>query len=300
MCNIGLFTWLPISRYNLPCIVRVTNGEHLHYVSVRMAETNLLKKYLPSLHSDLLEVVFVKFYLMTHYEAKLFNEINRVHSNNFYGENSFSTTDYIVRFEDMCEFYGFIEFCYTKLFYNIITNLEEKCGFIRINFKSVVPYIVKENIKYVPLIYFNFTDKNLTQQCVQIKDWSLAYLKFCCKVQDITANLYSSGFCRMINIDLIKRYFSPKTHFEEFWPDSFNKSQLINDNKEAKESSFWIRKSLVIASVTENTTIHNSKTPVIPLSMPVVTNVQEQKKNQMVYVYILITYIIMPGSIYNH
>ncbi|KAE9522802.1 hypothetical protein AGLY_016764 [Aphis glycines] len=277
----GVFTWLKISKYNIPAIVRVTNGERSHFVSVRMAETNILKKYLPSLHSDLLEVVFVKFYLMTHYEAKLFNEINRLHSNNFYGENSFSTSDYIVRFEDMYEFYEFIEFCYTKLFYHIIPDLEEKCGFLRINFKSVVPYIMKDSIKYIPLHCFDFIDKNLTQQYVKIEDWSLAYLKFCCKVQGITENLCSNESCKMISIDVIKNYFSPKSHFEEFWPDDFNKSQLINDNIEAKESSFWIRKSLVIATVTKNTTTHNSKTTVIPHSMSVITNVQELKKKQM-------------------
>jgi len=266
-----------------------------------MAETKVLKKYLPFLHSNLLELEFVKFYLMTQHEAKLFNEINREHSNNYYGENPFTTSDFIVSFDNICEFYEFIEFCYTKLFYNIIPDEQEKCGFVQMNFKTIFPYIRhKDNIKYIPLFYFNSLDKKITEQCVIIKDWGLAYLNFLCKVQGITENLYSSDFCRMINIDVIKRYLSPKPHFEEFWPETFNKSALINDAIEAKESGSWIRRPLIISSITENTTIHSSKTPVIPHSMPVITTVQEMKEKQMVYVYILIIYIIMLGSMYNH
>ena len=58
-----------------------------------------------------------------------------------------------------------------------------RCGFFRINGESVVPYTMKEGVKYVPLFYFEGETDHLKLKSDKVDGWDLAYLKFCCKVQ---------------------------------------------------------------------------------------------------------------------
>ena len=98
------------------------------------------------------------------------------------------------------------------------SNASDKCGFFRINRESVVPYTVKDTIKYVPLFYFEGETDHLKLKSDSVDSWDLAYLKFCCKVQGIRNELFAADTCRVVALDEIKGHFPSGTTFEDYWP----------------------------------------------------------------------------------
>ena len=98
------------------------------------------------------------------------------------------------------------------------SNASDKCGFFRINKESVVPYTVKDNIKYVPLFYFEGETDHLKLKSDKVEGWDLAYLKFCCKVQGIRNELFAADTCRVVALEEIKGHFPSGTTFEDYWP----------------------------------------------------------------------------------
>ncbi|XP_029345760.1 uncharacterized protein LOC115034126 [Acyrthosiphon pisum] len=283
----GRFSWKLIAGYHVPYIVRVINGEQLKFVSVRMAETQLLSNYLHYLHEDIYTCTSVRGYFITESEAKLLNNINKKHADHIYGKKVFfAGKDYVVRLEDVEEFYTFIEVCYKKLQCNITPGQREKCGFIRINSEFVVPYCIKDNQKYVPLFYFKGETDNLRHRAVQLKNWNLAYLKFCSKVQLIRNVLFASDSCTVASLDDIKNYYPPETNFEEYWPAKLVDTQLLINPKSTHVNppGSWIRAPPEVGPA-ENTIAHTSTAPAsLPPSMPVMMNTYQNEwpANQMV------------------
>ncbi|XP_050063438.1 uncharacterized protein LOC126552718 [Aphis gossypii] len=228
----GIFCWKSIAKYLISYIIFVMNVEELKIVSIRMAKTQLLSNYLHYLHADVYTFTSVRSNFITDSEAKILNEINIKHCDSIYGKDTFyAGKDYSVRLEDVHEFYTFIEVCYKKLQCDITPSRKEKCGFIRINSESVVPYCLKDGHKYVPLFYFEGETENLRHRVVNLENWNLAYLKFCNKVQGIRNELFASDTCTMTSLDDIKNYFPPGTHLEEYWPAKVIDTQLLTNRK---------------------------------------------------------------------
>lgn len=210
----GRFGWVTMGKiYHVPYLFR--NGEK--YCAVRMVETKLLKKYLSYLHSDIYTCTCIRSYYITDPEARLLNEINFKHCESQFGKEHFTTKDLVVRLTDTAQFYDFLDSCYNKLLSNV-SSPKDRCGFVRINRESVVPYTVKDNRKFVPLFYFEGETDSLKLKAVALDGWDLAYLKFCCKVQGIRNELFASETCLVISLADIKSYFPPGTYFELYWP----------------------------------------------------------------------------------
>lgn len=240
----GIFGYHSIGHCMLPFIYRTVDGEKDKFVSVRIAETQLLSKYMNYLHPDIYTCTSVRSHFITEHEAKLFNEINSRHSDHMFGKEPFiAGKEYVVRLFDAVEFYSFIEVCYKKLLCNIAPGRNEKCGFIRINSESVVPYCIKDEQKYVPLFYFEGETDNLRLRAEKLEDWNLAYLKFCCKVQGIRNELFASDSCIVTSLDDIKNYFPPETNFEEYWPAKVVDTQLLTNQKNSHVNppNSWVR-----------------------------------------------------------
>ncbi|CAK1542357.1 unnamed protein product [Leptosia nina] len=218
----GHFGWDMLGKCHIPYIFRA--GEK--YVAVRMVEIKLLNKYLNYLHADIYSCTCIRSYYITEIEALLLNEINNRHCDGQFGREPFTQKDLVVRLSDAYEFYNFLDVCYNKLLRGT-TNNKDKCGFIRINKESVVPYTVRDNQKFVPLFYFEGETDNLKLKADQLKGWDLSYLKFCCKVQGIRNELFASETCSVISLTDIKSYFPPGTDFEEYWPNKVVDSQLL-------------------------------------------------------------------------
>jgi len=266
-CNIGYFSWEAIAGYILPCITRVVNGEELKFVSVRIAETRLLSNYLHCLHADIYKYASVRSYFITDSEAKLLNEITIKQCDGIYGKYTFyAGKDYIVRYEDVIEFYTFIKVCYNRVMCNITPGRIEKCGFIFINSEYAIPYCLKDGRKYLPLFYFD--DEAEFQSAVILKDWNLAYIKFCCKVQGIDNELYNFDSCAAITLDDVKNLLPPETHYEDYWPAGAVTLQINQKSTHVHQSSIWIKAPLEVPA--PESTIPSA--PVMRQSVPVVMN----------------------------
>ncbi|XP_047003144.1 uncharacterized protein LOC124621766 isoform X1 [Schistocerca americana] len=218
----GKFGWVTLGKCHIPYIFRY--GEK--YCAVRMVESKLLNKYLTYLHSDIYNCTCIRSYYITDAEARLLNEINVRHCEGQFGRDLFTTKDLVVRLQDAGEFYNFLDVCYNKLLLSS-SNPKDKCGFVRINGESVVPYTVRDGFKYVPLFYFEGETDNLKLKAEKLEGWDLAYLKFCCKVQGIRNELFASETCSVISLNDIKSYFPPGTVFEDYWPNKVVDSQLL-------------------------------------------------------------------------
>ncbi|CAI6359283.1 unnamed protein product [Macrosiphum euphorbiae] len=260
----GRFSWETIGEHRVPYIIRVINGEELKFVSARMAETQLLNIYLGYLHADIYtSCTNVRSLLITKPEAKLLNDINEKHADCMYGKKDFlAGNDCIVSLEDVREFYTFIEVCYKKIMCDITPGHREKCGFIRINSVSVVPYCIKDNQKYVPLFYFEGVSENLRQQSLKLENWDLAYLKFGFKVHGIIKELFASDSCAVASLDEIKNIFPPETNFEEYYPAKVFYSQLltIQKSKRVNPPGVWIRAPPKVVPA-KNTVAHTLTAP---------------------------------------
>ncbi|XP_057340942.1 uncharacterized protein LOC130677979 isoform X5 [Microplitis mediator] len=244
----GRFGWVSFEKIHIPYIFRGSEK----YCAVRILEAKLLNKYLNYLHSDIYSCTCIKSYFITEAESKLFNEINNKHCENQFGKEQFTCKDLVVRLSDAKEFYTFLDVCYTKLTSNSVIgnnsggnnnghNKNDKCGFIRINKESVVPYTIKDNLKYVPLFYFEGETDNLKLKAEKLEGWDLSYLKFCCKVQGIRNELFASETCSVISLSDIKSYFPPGTGFEDYWPSKVMDSQLFVNGKSGASAGGWTK-----------------------------------------------------------
>jgi hypothetical protein len=210
----GKFGWFDIEKVFLPFIFRYATEK---YTSVRMVERRLLNRYLQVLPPEVNSCTCIRSYYITDAESKLLNEINLKHTDCTFGKEAFTSKDLVVRLKDAREFHKFLDLCHKKLVLKK-SNASDRCGFFRINGESVVPYTVKEGVKYVPLFYFEGETDHLKLKSESVEGWDLAYLKFCCKVQGIRNELFANDTCKVVALDEIKGHFPAGTTFEDYWP----------------------------------------------------------------------------------
>lgn len=180
----------------------------------------------------------------------MLNEINVKHCESLFGKELFTIgTDFIVRLDDLIEFYKFMDICYNKLLLQNATNdRSNKCGFVRINDDSVVPYAVKNNQKYVPLFYFEGETDSLKTRAINLDNWDLAYLKFCCKVQGIKNELFASEKCMVTSLDDVKSYFPEGTKFDDYWPAKIVEMQQPPNRAQMNGNHSWVQTPPVVTS----------------------------------------------------
>jgi hypothetical protein len=231
----GHFGWESFNsgKIHIPYIMR----QKEKYCAVRIVEQKLLNKYLNVLHQDLYNCTSIRSYYITDIEARLLDEINFRHCDQYFGKEKFSMKDLIVRLSDAQKFQQFLEVCYKKLTNYSTPN--DKCGFIRINSESVVPYTVRDGQKMVPLFYFEGETENLKLKADSLSGWDLSYLKFCCKVQGIRNELFASETVAVISLDDIKSYFPQGTIFEDYWPNKVVDTQLLMPQKSHNSTINW-------------------------------------------------------------
>lgn len=233
---IGRFGWHTLSQIHIPYIIRGSES----YCAVRMVELKLLNRYLTYLNTDIYNCICIRSYYITEAESRLLNEINIKHCDSQFGTELFSTHDLVVRLTDADEFCTFLMVCYNKLMQRDTISVH-RCGFIRINNESIVPYTLYKGAKYVPLFYFEGETDNLRKGAEKLENWDLAYLKFCCKVQGIRNELFSSDSCTVISLNSVKNYFPPGTVFDDFWPKKTTDSALLVTDKNRQANVQWIR-----------------------------------------------------------
>ncbi|KAJ1532298.1 hypothetical protein ONE63_000907 [Megalurothrips usitatus] len=252
------FGWVTLGREHIPYILRYGNEK---YCAVRMVEMKLLSKYLTYLHADIYSCTCIRSYYITDAEARLLNDINVRHCDYQFGREQFTTKDLVVRLQDADEFYTFLDVCYNKLLPQNNSH-SNKCGFIRIDGESVVPYILRNGTKYVPVFYFEGEISSLFQKSETLEGWSLAYLKFCCKVQGIRAELFEKDHCSVISLEDIKGYFPADTNFEDYWPSKVvDRQLLVSTAKNSDSSATWTISPSVSASAASSQPSVMNKVP---------------------------------------
>lgn len=288
MCNIGQFGWNQIDEFHIPFIMRMIDGECLNFVSVHMAEIQLLKDYLFYLNENIFHTcVSVTSHFITKSEAKFLNRINGDFSNNMFGKYKFTAgKDIIVHLEDLHKFNAFKKFCINKLKGNNLYSpgSQDKCGFIQINDQDVVPYCVKNCEKYIPRSFFQ--RERLGPEVVLLENWDLVYIKFCCMVIGIKDETFLDSYFEAINFNDIKNYFPFQTQFKVCWPDILpNNLELLVNNQthpHVIKPSAWIKVPTAIVPAFENTIPHTVKTAHdILVAMKICQNILPT--NQMVF-----------------
>lgn len=79
--------------------------------------------------------------------------------------------DLIVSFDDALELIQFSQTCREKLERKSV-NLQDRCGFFRIEDESVVSYMVIGGFNYVPLFYFEGETGDLDRRAIQITGYT--------------------------------------------------------------------------------------------------------------------------------
>lgn len=244
MCDLGHFGWENFSECSLPYIFREVNGEHFRYISIYHAELLLLSKYLGNIHPDIIyECTLVNGLHISPTEAILLTDITLNHCEKTYTFEA--GKDCIALVDEILMFYDFILVCSIKL--RCIPGSIDIFGFIRFHTAEsimVVPYIVIDEKKYVPLIFFENISRKLIypkNAIVKLDNLNLAYFKFCCMIQGIEKRLYKSSSYKAIIFDVVKEYSPTRTFFEyNYWPIKIN-SKLEPVNQKTKGACTWIK-----------------------------------------------------------
>lgn len=226
------------------------NGVNIRYVSVRMAENSILRYHLLCMNPEIYTCIWVKSHYISEYEAKMLNEINIQHCQQIYGKSLFEAgKDYIVHMEDVRELYTFLEFCCEIIRCSVRNS---KCGFVKINKSTILPYCkIKGNRRYVPIDFFEGQTESLQRRTVKLENWNLAYLKFACIAMGINKEtLFNDSSCDVICLSSMKRQFPRRSRFIEFWPSKLDHLQPLTemlDELGPKEfvSSMWIKLPIV-------------------------------------------------------
>lgn len=158
-------------------------------------------------------------YKATTSECKLLNEIVHEHFSRSFNKMTFKVDeDILIRIEDAQLVYLFLDTCYNFLYRNV--NMSHIFGYIRINHAEVVPYCIKNNDIYVPLLFFEYSDSdNMKRHVYKLHNWHIAFLKLCCMIQGINSHLYMSDqFGAVFKLDEIKQYFPENTDYQKFCP----------------------------------------------------------------------------------
>jgi len=250
---VGRFGWVKVEDQYLPYIIRVMNGFKVRYMSVRMAETALLAKYLNFVHVDVVSACArVDGYPITSVEAHLLNSINRQHSDAAYGDRSFvAGDDMVATVDDVLGFHEFLKVCRDGI--KCDGTFVDKCGFVRIGADDVppgLPYAVAGDEKYLPAFLFDGQTETISARAVELDKWPLAYLKFCLAVLGVRGDLYAGETsCPAIGLGELKRYFPPETVYQAYWPAKLIEiSHLVNgDSPPIVRPAFWIKPAVTAA-----------------------------------------------------
>lgn len=269
----------------MPYIIRIIDNVKIKLVPVRVAENDLLKKYLASLAPYIYENLNIKSYYFTIPEAILFNSINIEHCNLFYGRDKFwAGKDILVQYEDLCNFYNFFDLCYKISVLRNSSTQTQFGGFVQIDLKYILAYCIKDGIKYVPLIFFKYIPPIFERNMVIINNWEFAYLRYFLGMQRLNYKLGNNDYCQAISLDYVMEFFPPGTELREFLP-TFNADNIVHGDI-TNRSAIWVKPPDLEDNTTFGNILPSNSLPaphvVPPLGIVNNPHQNEQLSNQMV------------------
>nr|XP_016946073.1 uncharacterized protein LOC108021781 [Drosophila suzukii] len=211
----GTFGWAQFGTIHVPYIYR--NSQKYMCVRMLFAEP-VLFKCRNFMHPDIFALCGHMTRLpITSSEMRLLNEINRDHCDGQFSSEKFTLRDTVIHIIDAYEFYLFLGFCCNKLTRGSRFPWEP-CSFIRIAGSFLVPYIVRNNQKIMPIFFFTRESEPLQSNEEPVTGWDLSYMKFCCRLLNIREELCSGDHLTAISLNEIEDAFPSGYDCEECWP----------------------------------------------------------------------------------
>jgi hypothetical protein len=193
-----VFGWVPIDGTNIPYLVR--NKER--YVSVRMVEMKLLSRYPSTYPEELKTRPPLTSQYITQVEASLLTEINFQHCGSEYGQQPFTCHDLIVALKDFGEFYRIVKRNFPESAAKEAPSVEG--GWVQVN-NTLVPFIVRKSIKFVPLPVIKYGANllnNVQVSGVESSEKEIDFLNRNC--QEINLDFtFSRALTKLIELSLI-------------------------------------------------------------------------------------------------
>ncbi|CAG9861214.1 unnamed protein product [Phyllotreta striolata] len=252
----GRFGWAQIMTHDLPYLFRSDSK----YVCYKMLEIRICAKLFAGYYKQLVSCANVKYAQVTQAEAGLLNDINSNHCNFQFGKEKYSTEDILLKLNDAGQLCAFLHACYLRIENIKEYDISNRCGFIRINKESVVPYVVLGGQKCVPLFYFEGEISYLKKFTLRAEGWDFAYLKFCCKIQGIRNDLILGSYCPVVSITHLTNHFPPDTVFEEYWPGR-SAGDKFKQKSDAPVSLNSLYNMAVNAITVPEANVHHYKSP---------------------------------------
>ena len=265
----GRFGWIGMGdKSYLPYIIRYGSAK---FISLQMLTSST--KFWPMLPSEVHYCAVPQVSIVTTAEANLLYEIRMMHQH--ITNSTKDPKEVLIRLDDAKELQKFLTLCHKKLVLKKSSS-SDKCGFFRINGMSVVPYVVKEGTKYMPLFYFEGETDQLKLRTESVLGWDLAYLRFCCKVQGVSTKLVPDKICPVVALEDIKNHFPAETFFEDFWPDkgaleakvrikTYSKNQVLKKPRLEKQVQIVEKDEVPIINTKA---LNNSVVPTVPSVQP--------------------------------
>lgn len=223
----GKFIWNTFGVTHLPFIRR---WDKVQYACAAMAQSTVLEKYLSGIDPKLYDFWNVPAYYMTDTEATLLNHINNFHSNSYYGLREFSPADdFLVEYNDLAKFHAFLSTCYSKIHFS--STEADKCGLIRIDNDTVVPFVRVETERYVPICYFDGDMDNLKNNSKSLDDSDLNYIQFCFKILSIKDQRIPAIMRSVVPLKMVMSLFPERTPFVDYFPNIQDPELPVGDNR---------------------------------------------------------------------
>lgn len=314
---------MEIAKNYLPCIYRIVKGKRLRLTSFYHSET-LMVKYLDFLNWD---NFFIQTILPCHYISKaeelLLNYINQNHSGEECKLYVFTAgKDFINNVEDILKFYTMINAYSIQLQYKMKYFNKKShglCMFSMRNVTLILPYILIDETKYVPLFYLDgFQYKSirlldLYNSSIDMNYLNFSYLSLYCNIhicndqyfcfdESLNRNAFVNGL-NTLSGDIINRY---KTRYSTYNQTSiemlFNLTNayfenyylLINFHQtiKVKQIEMIKLKSIEQTNIQTLSTVLTVGTQAITLPQDIqctnIINQNEKSTNQMVPIKYLI------------
>lgn len=171
---------------------------------------------------------------------KLFKRINVSHTDDADWKKLFDTNDqYIVRLDDVREFYVFMKNCYKKMV-NKEYDPNDNFGYVNTDSNTVIPYYIDNGTKYVPMLFLERGLRDtLGPLTIKARGWNLAKLKFLFEQMGVERNLYAGDSLNVISIDELRPYSVRLPHFADIWPQGsvFTGNAISNADQSSSSSS---------------------------------------------------------------
>ncbi|CAG0918972.1 unnamed protein product [Notodromas monacha] len=260
----GRFGWVEIDGQWFPYIFRNKNK----FMVAKLLQ-KIFEKILENIPECVTRLIRVSSYSLMDAEALLLNDVARIHARQILPEVvKVTTKDEILALDDVHETLAFLNTFERKTMSGVHEPDSDRFGFLRIDKKDYLPYVLMRGDKYVPSL---FIDGAVTVDSPKVAGWDLKYLKLALLMMGVKDTLYeNTTTLHVVPLSSVKRLLPGETVVEVSWPVELS-GDKANDGSRGKKSKTKEKKSSSSAAA--------AVAPPLPTSVPAVVPVVPQPVN---------------------